>query len=242
MPLGTDRCQTSYSPCCSGAAEPHGLWPVAHGMREVAAHSTPKVPPRPLVLGLGCLRGMCFFLLKINMGSGDPIPSPGGFNVACVCSWHVNPTALWGPGEMLCRLLPLVPGPQSPWGCSGAPEPFPEVPRGCWGRGAAPSSWQGLGDAQPSALGTPQHLGRWHGSAAAEGCSKAAAPLSEQLQVLHGPSGARSPIMLTELPFFFPWLGCAVPRSPSPAESTGCEGASAVPPVPAALRPTDFPG
>lgn len=83
--------------------------------------SAPQSAPWPLVLGLGCLREMRF-LLKINMGSGDPIPSLGGFSV---CSWHVNPTALQGTGKMLCGLLLLGPGPRSPWGCG-------------WAHGAAP--------------------------------------------------------------------------------------------------------
>lgn len=81
MPLRRTRYLTRYSPCCSGAADPHGLWPVAHGMRGVAAHNPPQVPPRPLVLGLECLRGICF-PLKISMGSGDLILSLGGFNMA----------------------------------------------------------------------------------------------------------------------------------------------------------------
>lgn len=39
----------------------------------------PKVVPRPSVPGLGHLQEL-HFLLKINMGSGDPIHRPQGFN------------------------------------------------------------------------------------------------------------------------------------------------------------------
>lgn len=81
---------------------------------------------------LGCLRGMCF-LLKINVGSGDPIPSRGGF----------NPTALWGQDALWAPPsgaraaeppgLQLGSGASSP-GC-----------KGYTGDVVLPPNWQGMG-------------------------------------------------------------------------------------------------
>lgn len=63
VPLRTDSCLTRYLPCCRRAAEPHGLWPGAHGVRGVAAHQPPKVPPGPWCWDLGA-SGRCASSLK----------------------------------------------------------------------------------------------------------------------------------------------------------------------------------
>lgn len=81
----------------------------ACGVRRGGPPAPPKVPPRLLVPGLGCLRELRFFL-KINMGSGDLIPWPRGFNRgfmlalgtlihAALCWGQPRGLLPWGPGS-----------------------------------------------------------------------------------------------------------------------------------------------
>lgn len=72
--------------------------------------SPPNVPPRPLGPGPGC-RQELRFLLKINMGSGDPIPRPRGFDGGFVFALGtlIRAALRWGQARCSCGLLPLGP-------------------------------------------------------------------------------------------------------------------------------------
>lgn len=86
----------------------------ACGVRTGGPPAPPKVPPRLLVPGLGCRQELRFFL-KINMGSGDLIPWPQGFNRGFMLALGtlIHAALCWGQPRGLL-----------PWGL-GSPRPPP---------------------------------------------------------------------------------------------------------------------
>lgn len=99
----------------------------ACGVRTGGPPAPPKVPPRLLVPGLGCRQELRFFL-KINMGSGDLIPWPRGFNRGFMLALGtlIHAALCWGQPRGLL-----------PWGLGSPRPPSRDYPRAAAGGGNA---------------------------------------------------------------------------------------------------------